>query len=218
MRKLLSGMFGVLIIGILVGYGTSWYFQRSRNVAEKTPIVIIEDVSVREIQLYFTDPMGTFLIPENREIPGCDDDRDCICSLLKSLIKGSQQKNLPVLPKETKVFGVEVENDLVRVNFSRQLVDFHPGGSLTELLTIYSLVDSLNENFPYIRRLQILVEGEVRQTLKGHVRIDQPIYADFSFSHPPLTGPVPERKEIRPEDSGLSVEQLIQDTDVHRDN
>ena len=71
--------------------------------------------------------------------------------------------------------------------FSRQLVDFHPGGSLTELLSIYSIANSLSESFPYIRQIQILVAGEVRQTLKGHVRIDQPIYANFSYDNPPLT-------------------------------
>ncbi len=192
MKKLLLGLLVVIVSGALIGYGVGWYFQQSQEVGEEVRVVIAEQLPPREIQLYFTDPQGAFLVSETYEITGCDEDRDCIHSLLTGLINGSQHENLPVLPKETKILAVEVGNDLVQVNFSRHLVDFHPGGSLTELLSIYSLVNSLNENFPYIRQLQILIEGEVQKTLKGHARIDQPIYADFSFSEPPLTGSAPE--------------------------
>ncbi|MEA3363465.1 MAG: GerMN domain-containing protein [Thermodesulfobacteriota bacterium] len=193
MKKPLLVLLGLVVVGILAGYGVGWYFQQPEEVGEEVRIVIAEQLPDREIQLYFTDSSGSFLVPETAEIPGCEDDQECIQRLLNSLITGSQQGNLPVLPKETKILATEVENDLVRVNFSKHLVDLHPGGSLTELLSIYSLANSLNENFPYIRQLQILIEGEVRQTLKGHARIDQPIYADFSFSKPPLTGSIPDK-------------------------
>ncbi len=189
MKKPLLGLLGLIVVGLLVGYGVGWYFQQSQEVGEEVRVVIADQLPDREIQLYFADPTESFLVAEAYVIPGCDADQDCILSLLNGLIAGSQQGNLPVLPKETKVLDVEVENDLARVNFSRQLADLHPGGSLVELLSIYSLANSLNENFPYIRQLQIVIEGEVRQTLKGHARIDQPIYANFNFSKPPLSGP-----------------------------
>jgi hypothetical protein len=210
MKKLFFGLSGVLFIGILIGYGASWFFQQDPEAEEEVRVAITEEIPVREIQLYFMEPGGTFLVPESYEIPACDDDSDCIRSLLLGVINGSSNNNLAVLPKETQVLSVDVENDLVRANFSRQLVDFHPGGSLTELLTVYSLANSLNENFPYLRQLQILIEGEVHQTLKGHARIDQPIYADFSFCEPPLAGPFPDSPEMNTEDQKLSIEQLIQ--------
>ena len=190
---MLLSLFGVLLVGLLLGYGTSWYYQQGQNTSKEVRVVITQDVPLRELQLYFTEPGGTFLVPESYEIPACDEDNGCIHGLLSGLIKGSQHENLAVLPKETKILAVDVENDLIRVNFSRHLVDFHPGGSLTELLSIYSLANSLKENFPYLRQLQILIEGEVRQTLKGHARIDQPIYADFSFSEPPYNRLVSEK-------------------------
>ena len=211
MKNFLLSLLGILFVGILLGYGVSWYFQQPQNKTDEVRVVIAEEVPVREVQLYFSAPSGTFLIPESREIPICDEDRDCIKSIFLNLIASSQQGNLPVLPAETKILAVEVENDLVQVDFSRHLVDFHPGGSLTELLSIYGLINSLNENFPYVRQLQIRVEGEVRQTLKGHARIDQPVYADFSFSEPPLTGPIPEKQN---DDQVLSIEQIIKDSDA----
>ena len=213
MKKLLIGVFLVLLTGILLGYGASWFLQQDQNTGEEVRVAIVKEVPVREVQLYFVAPEGTFLVPELFDIPVCDADRDCLNGLLTSLINGSQQGNLPVLPKETKVLEVEIENDLVRVNFSRQLVDFHPGGSLVELLSVYSLANSISENFPYVRQVQILVEGEVRQTLKGHVRIDQPIYADFSYNEPPLVVVPPEIEEDDMETQDLSIEKLIQESE-----
>ncbi len=101
-----------------------------------------------------------------------------------------------------------MENDLVRINFSRHLVDHHPGGSLSELLTVYSLMNSLSESFPYLRQMQILVDGEIRQTLKGHVRIDLPVYVDFTLTQAPDTGiaePVGEEQDYR------EIERLIEE-------
>jgi hypothetical protein len=60
----------------------------------------------------------------------------------------------------------------------------------------------LNENFSYLRQLQILVEGEVRQTLKGHARIDQPVTVDFALTQGVLPVPSVEKDD-------LSIEQLI---------
>ena len=218
MNKVLIGLLSVLVTGVLLGYGVSWYLQQGQNSTEEVRIAITKEVPMREVQLYFTAPEGTFLVPEPRDIPMCDVDRDCINSLLVSLINGSQQGNFPVLPKETKILGIEVENDLVRVDFSKQLVDFHPGGSLTELLSIYSIANSLSESFPYIRQIQILVAGEVRQTLKGHVRIDQPIYANFSYNNPPLTVSLPGSTETNTDTQGLSIETLIKNSDPPVDN
>lgn len=189
MKKLLLGMAGLLILGILAGYGIGWYVQQGKKPAKRIPIVVAAELPPRAVQLYYADPQSSYLVAEMRQIAGCDDDRDCIAGMLQELAGDSQQDGVTVLPSSAKVLAIELENDLVRINFSRQLVDHHPGGSLSELLTVYSLINSLAENFSYLRQLQILVEGEVLQTLKGHVRIDQPVYADFSYSRPPLPGP-----------------------------
>jgi hypothetical protein len=192
MRKLLLGLLGLLVIGIAAGYGIGWYLQRSLPTAKRIPVVTEPALPSREVQLYFAEPRERFLLPELRQIPGCEADQDCLRSLVEALRSGSRQGNSPVLPKSAELIGVELENDLVRLNFSRQLVDHHPGGTLSELLTVYGLTNSLVENFSYLRQVQILVDGRIQQTLKGHVRIDQPVFADFSYNRPPLPGPEPD--------------------------
>ena len=204
MKRLGLGLLAVLVIGVLIGYGVSWYFQQPEQPAEEIRMMIEEKLPERDVQLYFAAVEGTHLVPRRATLPGCADDRECLRALLEQLIAGPEGEALPVLPEQTRIQNVEIENDLLRVDFSRELVDLHPGGSLSELLSIYSLVNSLTENFPYIRQLQVLVDGEVKETLKGHVRIDQPIYADFTWSQPPGRGTAEDSAEE------LTIEQLIE--------
>ncbi len=189
MKKASFWILGLVVVGILAGYGIGYFLKEARQPDQRIPILVEPELPPRDIELFFADSNGSYLLPEGRQIRGCEDDRECIISLLSELVKGSQQGQQPVLPEQARILSVELENDLVRVDFTRQLVDHHPGGSLSELLTVYSLTNSLVENFSYLRQVQILVEGQPQQTLKGHVRIDQPIYADFSYSRPPESGP-----------------------------
>lgn len=205
MKKLLLGLIVVLGIGILFGYGIGWFFQHEQEQTQHLPTVIEEALPPREVTLYFAEPQGRYLVRVTKEIAGCEDDRDCIHDLLASLIAGPHGEGVRVLPETTQVKGIDIENDLIRIDFSRHLVDHHPGGSMSELLTIYSLINSLTESFPYLRQLQILVESEVRQTLKGHVRIDHPVYADYALTQSPTAD-----KQDAAEGT-LNIDQIIEE-------
>jgi hypothetical protein len=78
-----------------------------------------------------------------------------------------------------------VDGGTAVIDFSRDLVSSHPGGSSSELLTVYGLANSLAANFPHIRQVRILVDGEPVESLKGHVDLSRPVQADFSFSRLP---------------------------------
>jgi len=150
------------------------------------PIVIkpqpVASVVQREVLLYFAVPEAVFLEAEGREIADCQVEEDCLRSTVQALIDGPQGNLVPVLPPQTILRHLTVEGDLVIVDFSKDFVNSHPGGSLSELLTVYSLVDSLAVNYPYVRQLRILVDGEPLQTIKGHVDLRSPVSADFSFT------------------------------------
>jgi germination protein M len=61
------------------------------------------------------------------------------------------------------------------VDLSREAVSAHTGGTLNELLTIYTIVNALTVNLPAVRAVQILVDGKEVQTLAGHVDLRQPL-------------------------------------------
>ncbi len=158
-------------------------------------------IESRDIVLYFVDSEGFALVSEEQQIPGCNDERQCIAQTIEALSAGSQTLQ-PVLSERTRVLGVELDGDLVRIDFSRELVDRHPGGSLSELLTVYGVANTLAVNFPYLRRIQILIEGRVEPTLKGHVDISRPIRADFRYSYIP---PAREQEASMPGGAGKHV-------------
>ena len=184
MKKKLLTVFllSLLFCGLLV------WLLRPQPREELPQVVIKVEQLPREALLYFADPEGRYLVAETQQIDGCEDDADCIKNLFSALATGPQGDLLPILPAQAKVLNVELREDLVLVDFNSAFMHSHPGGSLSELLTVYGLVNSLAVNFPYLKQLQILVDGQTVPSLKGHISLAQPILADFSYSRAPQTG------------------------------
>ena len=61
------------------------------------------------------------------------------------------------------------------VDLSPEFRTEHPGGSLNELLTVYTIVNALTTNLPVIRSVQILVDGREIDSLAGHVDLRRPL-------------------------------------------
>lgn len=61
------------------------------------------------------------------------------------------------------------------VDLSAELSRNHTGGSLDEILTVYTLVSALTENLPTITHVQILIDGREVDTLAGHVDLRRPL-------------------------------------------
>jgi hypothetical protein len=61
------------------------------------------------------------------------------------------------------------------VDLSREASANHPGGSLEETLTVYTIVNALTVNLPAIAHVQILIDGKEVDTLAGHVDLRHPL-------------------------------------------
>jgi spore germination protein GerM len=139
----------------------------------------------REILLYFGAPDGSHLLSEIREIDFCPSEDDCLRATLQALIDGPSGDLVPILPAQAVLRDIRVEQAIATVDFSRALIGGHPGGSLSELFTVYGLANTLIVNFPHIRHVRLLVEGQALETLKGHVDLREPLPADFTLTRPP---------------------------------
>jgi len=67
------------------------------------------------------------------------------------------------------------------VDLSREVVSAHPGGTLNELLTVYTIVNALTVNLPAVTAVQVLVDGKEVETLAGHVDLRQPLAKNLSW-------------------------------------
>jgi hypothetical protein len=55
-----------------------------------------------------------------------------------------------------------------------------PGGTSAEVATLFCLVRTLSANIPQVGRVQVLIDGQVPESLRGHVDLQDPLnLADF---------------------------------------
>jgi hypothetical protein len=77
---------------------------------------------------------------------------------------------------------VRMEGDRVAwLNFSPSLVSAHPGGSTADLMTIYSIVNTVSLNFSEVHKVGILVDGKRIDTLAGHLDCRDPFAPDTTL-------------------------------------
>jgi len=169
----------VLLLLMVVGTGLlffSLFYQKIFN--SLTPW--LEQWGVlgerKVVSLYFSDDEGEYLIGEKREILKRNRVEEEAKETLLWLIKGPKGKLISTLPPRTELLTLQLdEQGVATVNFSHALSGDHPGGSSAEMITVYSIVNSLTLNFPEIKRVQFLVEGKAIETIAGHLSLKQPL-------------------------------------------
>ena len=127
------------------------------------------------VTLYFSGEEGEYLTGERREISDKGDAQEEAKEVVHELIKGPKGKLIRTLPPRTKLLALRIDGrGLAKVNFDKTLSTDHPGGSSAEIMTVYSIVNSLALNFPQIKEVQILIEGR-EGSITGHLVLDRPI-------------------------------------------
>ncbi len=151
---------------------------KEEEIKEVQPVPTEEMV---EVNLYFSDSQAMYLVPEKRKIPQTP---SLAKQVVIELIKGPENPNLyPTIPQETQVNEVYIADDIVYIDLSEEIFKNHPGGSSGELMTVYSIVNTLTEITP-IRAVQILVEGNEKESLVGHIDISMPLIRDENWIKP----------------------------------
>ncbi len=132
------------------------------------------------VHLYFSDKDSRFLMAEDRVLKDPDDPDFFARSIIEALIKGPQQGLAPTLPAATAIRAIFVTQEgICFVDLTSAVAESHPGGIQSELLTIYSIVNSLVLNVPKIKAVKILINGNESMTLAGHIDLQTPIKANM---------------------------------------
>jgi len=169
------------LLGVVILGGVVFYKEISKPIRSwlEAKGVLNEK---RQITLYFGDPESDFLVAEKREISKRDDVEEEAEELIGELVRGPKGKLIATLPNRTRLLGFQIdERGLARVNFSKELSKDHPGGSSGEMLTVYSVVNSLTRNFPQIKSVQLLIEGRRVETIAGHLSVAHPLRSNLEL-------------------------------------
>jgi len=167
----------VFVLLILIGIGLIVFFHQQIYDSIK-PFFSRRGILVqkKEVLLYFSDTEGEYLIGERRKILKKDALKEEAKEIVVELIKGPGGNLLRTLPPRTKLLNLQINDaGLAKVDFNQALSKDHPGGSSAEMMTVYSVVNSLSLNFPKIKRVQILIDGKPVETITGHLSLKQPL-------------------------------------------
>ena len=133
-------------------------------------------------RLFYVSEDGTRLTGVERDVAYGDGPAAQAQEIIKAQLAPPAAPLISAVPAGTTLRALYVtSNGAAYVDLSREVVNAHPGGSLDELLTIYSIVNALTMNLPAVTSVQVLVDGKETDTLAGHVDLRRPLTKNVSW-------------------------------------
>jgi hypothetical protein len=155
-------LFGFLLSGVCA----------AKNGMEEDRILSYEDLF--EGFVYYADQQKTGLKSVNIRFPSTLDSHQLGREIIKALIAGPSLPSLePTWPKDAKINSFFIADDgkaYVDLDLEQEMMENMDTRS--ELLAIYSLVNSLTLNIPKIKMVKILIQGKDAVTLAGHIDLE----------------------------------------------
>lgn len=141
-----------------------------------------EPQSFPVVHIYFADRNGRYLQAEERFFAGSEREIDRGRAIVEALIKGPKPGLMRTIPAGTRLRAFYLApGNRAYVDLSESVTEQYPGGCKSEILTLYSIVNSLILNMPEVSTVKILVGGRDVPTLAGHIDIRYPFTADMSL-------------------------------------
>jgi spore germination protein GerM len=185
-RRVIQVVIGLVLVAALawaLGQALEYLVTpRVTTTAGSTDPGTASDVPHITATLYYADAGGSALVPVQREVPLAEGAVAQGRQILAAQLEPAPEPHVSVIPTGTtlRAFYVTERGDAF-VDLSREVSANHPGGSFTELLTVYALVNAVTANLPAIQRVQILIDGKEADTLAGHVDLRRPLQRDESL-------------------------------------
>lgn len=147
--------------------------------APATPSAPAAPAAVPKIKatLYFASEDGMRLVPTEQEVPLAEG----VVAQARSIIEAQLAAQPPAplaatIPQGAKLRGIYIsERNEAFVDLDPAIRTAHPGGTLQELMTVYTIVNALVTNLPNLQEVQILIDGREVDTLAGHVDLRRPL-------------------------------------------
>jgi hypothetical protein len=170
-------IFGLAAAWVLFVGLPRWYANRAPQsppaAANAAPATATRKITAT---LFYVAEDGMALAPVQREVPFGETVAEQARAIVEAQLAAAAPPQVSAIPAGVTLRDVFVtERGDAFVNLSADITAKHPGGSLLEVFTVYTLVNVLTVNLPAISRVQILVEGKEVDTLAGHVDLRHPL-------------------------------------------
>jgi hypothetical protein len=179
------------LVGWVLFFGLPrWYLpsQTTSPLALTAPAATTPRIKAK---LFFVAEDGMRLVPVEREVPFGEGTLEQAKRIVEAQLGKPPEPLVSAIPAGTALRALYLaDHGRAFVDLTRDVSASHPGGSLNEILTVYSIVEALTANLPAITAVQILVDGHEVDTLAGHVDLRRPLPTSTSWLERP-TAPSP---------------------------
>lgn len=133
--------------------------------------------------LFFASADGLQLTPVEREVPLAEGAVPQARAILEAQLAAPAPEPLTsTIPPGSTLRGLFVsQKNEAFVDLDPAIRTAHKGGSMQELLTVYTIVNVLLTNLPALQEVQILIDGHEVDTLAGHVDLRRPLRKNDSL-------------------------------------
>ncbi|MFH0809112.1 MAG: GerMN domain-containing protein [Pseudomonadota bacterium] len=166
----------VLAVLLIVAIATAIWLGRPARLNPPASPVYPPGTERVTIRLYFASADGLYLTPESRSVIRPPAVCDQMAEVVRELVAGPRDSGLiPVLPAGCPVRHVFLtEHGIACVDLGSEAAG-SAGGAGSELLRVFSVVDTLERNFPRVKGVMLLLDGKEVPTLAGHVDLSSPL-------------------------------------------
>lgn len=132
------------------------------------------------VELYFAAVDGAALLPESRVVALPENSAERARVLVHELAAGPTSGGQGLIPAATTVRAAYLlqDGELLCLDMSRDLRTGLNAGSTAEHLALEALLRTVAANVPGVKRVQILLEGQIVESLAGHEVLSRPLELD----------------------------------------
>jgi hypothetical protein len=190
----MTGRRAAAIVAVIALAGATWwvlFIALPRWTAPKPPALPppeakTEPAAKIRARLHYLSEDGLRLQPVDSEVPFGEGALEQGRQLVLALLTPPPPPLVSTIPQGTTLKGFYLSGQGVAfVDLSGDATRAHRGGSLDEIFTVYSVVNTLTDNLPAVLAVQLLVDGHQVDTLAGHVDIRRPLKKDLRWTELP---------------------------------
>ena len=135
-------------------------------------------------RLFYVDTDGEHLTAVEQEVPYGEGTIEQAKRIVEAQLATPSAPYLSAIPAGTTLKALYLTSKgEAYVDLSPELQKNHPGGTTSEALTVYSLVNVLTANLPAITGVQLLIDGKEIDTLAGHLDLRRPIEQNLTYAN-----------------------------------
>ena len=148
----------------------------TRAVAAPSPTAPAPPGRRIKARLFYVSDAGTKLTGIERDVAYAENAAEQAREIVAAQVGPVAEPLVSAVPAGTTLRALFItDKGQAFVDLSREVAAAHPGGTVNELLTVYTIVNAVTANLPAVASVQLLVDGKEVETLAGHVDLRRPL-------------------------------------------